>query len=314
MHIWFAYPAEVQIGNSASSSALGENLDIRGKGGYAIVPPSVHSSGSNYEWIDQDVPIAAAPEWLIRIVAKPLQGTGNVTSKTRPVDRTPARRGADMDPIPEGRRNSTLASIAGTYRRRGYTQEQILDALSLINDERCGHPLSERDIVGIARSVSRYPTGGGDPLECVWHLMQKERHSTTYSRFLSFASHLQRAFPGRPVALPIERIAELLDCHHTLISRFRRRAEEQGLIQLVHAYVRTKKRAAIYCVRPECTTDVSLSPPEDVSLPRSEGVSIPVSLSNYWSSETVSDLQKEKSSSEVNSTEFPFGVNLGKRN
>ena len=46
-HFYFRYP-EVGIQNSVSK--LGPGLDIRGAGGYIILPPSLHQNGSYYEW------------------------------------------------------------------------------------------------------------------------------------------------------------------------------------------------------------------------------------------------------------------------
>jgi hypothetical protein len=44
-------------------------VDIRGQGGFAMLPPSLHLSGKEYEWepgcAPWDVEIAAAPQWLL---------------------------------------------------------------------------------------------------------------------------------------------------------------------------------------------------------------------------------------------------------
>lgn len=39
-------------------------VDLRASGGYIVVPPSLHSSGNRYSWLDPNVPIAPAPSWL----------------------------------------------------------------------------------------------------------------------------------------------------------------------------------------------------------------------------------------------------------
>ncbi|MBU1039990.1 MAG: bifunctional DNA primase/polymerase [Proteobacteria bacterium] len=62
-HLFFKMPSEHIIRNSASQVAPG--IDVRGEGGYAIVPPSSHESGKNYEWAN-DEPIADAPLWLVQ--------------------------------------------------------------------------------------------------------------------------------------------------------------------------------------------------------------------------------------------------------
>lgn len=52
------------VGNRAGLCA---GLDVRGDGGYVVVPPSVHRSGRRYRWIHRQPP-AAAPGWLVDLV------------------------------------------------------------------------------------------------------------------------------------------------------------------------------------------------------------------------------------------------------
>lgn len=58
--------------------------------------------------------------------------------------------------IPEGRRNETLTSLAGSMRRRGLEEHEITVALRELN-KRCVPPLAEREVESIAHSVARYP-------------------------------------------------------------------------------------------------------------------------------------------------------------
>jgi len=123
-----------------STGKIGEGLDVRGDGGYAIVPPSVHESGRAYEWIDPDAIIAEASPWLLEMVTDSRSKIGPEASQT----------------IPQGRRNVTLTSRAGKMRRRGMTQEEIEAALLVDNASCCRPPLPQDEVRGIARSVSRY--------------------------------------------------------------------------------------------------------------------------------------------------------------
>lgn len=45
-----------------------KGIDIRGRGGFAMLPPSLHESGKNYQWDDGlgpwQIPIMVAPKWL----------------------------------------------------------------------------------------------------------------------------------------------------------------------------------------------------------------------------------------------------------
>ena len=59
VHIFFRYPRETDIRNSVG--LLGPGLDVRGEGGYVVVPPS-RTQGS-YEWVDK--PPLAEATWLI---------------------------------------------------------------------------------------------------------------------------------------------------------------------------------------------------------------------------------------------------------
>jgi hypothetical protein len=66
----------------------------------------------------------------------------------------------------EGGRNNTLASLAGSMRKRGMTHGAIEAALLAENGARCDPPLPESDVRKIAASFARYPgnTPGSAPV------------------------------------------------------------------------------------------------------------------------------------------------------
>ena len=64
IHIYFRYPKGTEIRNSAG--LLGPGLDVRGEGGYVVVPPS--RTQDPYEWTDRS-PLAEAT-WLIERLAE----------------------------------------------------------------------------------------------------------------------------------------------------------------------------------------------------------------------------------------------------
>lgn len=145
-HYYFRWPAGTDaIRNSASKLAAG--LDVRGEGGYVLVPPSVHPSGHVYHWFGsgEDKPIAAAATWLIQLLAT----TVRVASSRSLTNRATA--------ILPGQRNATLTSLAGVMRHHDLTPQGIEMALLAENAERCMPPLQEREVRNIARSISRYP-------------------------------------------------------------------------------------------------------------------------------------------------------------
>jgi hypothetical protein len=61
-HLLFRATGEIQ----SSAGRVGDGLDVRGDGGYVLVPPSVHPDGPVYRW-GNDVPLATAPAWLIQL-------------------------------------------------------------------------------------------------------------------------------------------------------------------------------------------------------------------------------------------------------
>ncbi|HEY4934778.1 MAG TPA: bifunctional DNA primase/polymerase [Terriglobales bacterium] len=222
-HLYFAYPTGNTIRNSAGKLGLG--LDVRGDGGYVLVPPSVHPSGQTYRWIDSDVPVAAAPSWLCELAA---------SAKQLPVPR------AEIGVLLEGQRNDGLTRLAGARRRKGATQREIETELQAANMRRCKPLLPVDEVLKIASSIARYPVGGLDPLESAWEAVRKERQSR-YELFLDLARELQAARQGQPIALPLKRIGALLECGFTLISRFRQRATKEGLLTLVARHVPHRK-------------------------------------------------------------------------
>lgn len=121
----------------SSAGRLGDGLDVRGEGGFAILPPSKHLVGNEYE-IYNDAPLADAPEWLdVRsVVIKDSTDSG-------------------VDVI-EGGRNTHLTSLGGTMRRRGMSHRAIEAALIEENLTRCKPPLDETEVRTIAASVSSY--------------------------------------------------------------------------------------------------------------------------------------------------------------
>ena len=57
------------VRNSVGKVAPG--IDVRGDGGYVLVPPSVHPSGRQYAWsVDSAGEFALAPDWLIAQVSR----------------------------------------------------------------------------------------------------------------------------------------------------------------------------------------------------------------------------------------------------
>jgi Bifunctional DNA primase/polymerase, N-terminal/AAA domain/Primase C terminal 1 (PriCT-1) len=126
-HFYFALN-----GTPIPTVKLAPGLDRKGEGGYVIAPNS-----PGYEWTRTE-PLAQLPHWL-----------ANGKSRTGNAD-------AIGETISEGGRNATLTSLAGTMRRRGMSETEILAALQVANETRCVPPLASSEVERIAGSVARY--------------------------------------------------------------------------------------------------------------------------------------------------------------
>ena len=69
-HLLFRAPEGVEVPNSAGK--LASAIDVRGVGGYIVLPPSIHPSGTAYAWADPDAKIEPLPEPLLApLLAEP---------------------------------------------------------------------------------------------------------------------------------------------------------------------------------------------------------------------------------------------------
>jgi hypothetical protein len=147
-HFYFKHPG----GTIKTRVGIRPGIDVRGDGGYVVAPPSVHSSGSIYEFVSEDVVIASAPQELVDLIANGGEALEKVKS-------TEDRTDCEGQCIPEGQRNTTLFKRACSMQARGLESQDIDDELSRVNDTQCVPPLPVEEVEAIAQSVQRYPKG-----------------------------------------------------------------------------------------------------------------------------------------------------------
>lgn len=137
-HFFFAHPGTQPIRNGAAIYGK-PGVDVRGDGGYVVAPPSILAEGKSYVWdIGSPITLAPLPQWLV------------VHSKQN------AKPTVESEYFPEGTRNSSLARLAGSMRRFGLDETDIVDTLLNVNQTKCNPPLPEAEVKNIARSVARY--------------------------------------------------------------------------------------------------------------------------------------------------------------
>jgi len=121
----------------------------------------MHPSGRRYRWASgcapDDLPLATAPRWLL------------------PAPHDDARRGHPLahwrdlarQDVAEGRRNNTLASLAGHLLWRGVDAQVALELLLAFNRARCRPPLPDDEVAPVVASIARLHLRGeeGAPRE-----------------------------------------------------------------------------------------------------------------------------------------------------
>jgi hypothetical protein len=143
-HIYFRWPAQ-PVRNSTGKIAPG--IDVRGDGGYVLVPPSVHPSGKKYAWsVDCSDSVAEAPEWLLSR-ANGTNGNGAATPPS-------AWRDLVCNGVDEGSRNASITRLAGYLLRHHVDPIVTLEMLSAWNTTRCRPPLDEKELATIVDNIA----------------------------------------------------------------------------------------------------------------------------------------------------------------
>jgi len=152
-HAYLKYPVSgTAIRNS--SGRLGKGIDVRGDGGYIIVPPSLHPSGRRYEWnagqSPDDIPIADAPPWLLNLVkAEP-------SSKN---ESPPVQDKQDLSlvltGVPEGERDEAIFKYACSRRALGISRGEI-EAWALESARNCTPAFPEKEALQKVEQAFKY--------------------------------------------------------------------------------------------------------------------------------------------------------------
>lgn len=169
LHYFFRHPRDGRE-IATNAGAIGLHLDVRGDGGYVILPRSLMADGRRYEWEgssdpDEGAAVAHAPPWLLNLVTK---------------DQGPRATGGDepqaaAEPVVEGQRNWWLFRLGCSLRAKGLGEAAIIGALRAENAERCQPPLDDREVVTTAKSAAAKPAG----LSPEYERRRREGHETT---------------------------------------------------------------------------------------------------------------------------------------
>jgi hypothetical protein len=161
-HLYFRHPGTGPIANSVG--ILGPGLDIRGDGGYAVAPGSMHPCGRPYtisvDGHPDEVALAELPGWIQSGGYQYPGGSCEPRGEHSPpglIARAPMPPSAWLtllaDPIEDGRRNATITRLAGLLLRRFVDPEIALELCIIVNAARCKPPLDEGEVIVAVTSI-----------------------------------------------------------------------------------------------------------------------------------------------------------------
>jgi hypothetical protein len=143
-HIYFSTTAAIHN----SYSKLAKGIDVRGQGGYTVLPPSVHITGNRYEWqlgcAPRELSLAPLPPSIAAALNEPTKQT--VTGSDWVTL-------ASTDVV-EGGRNSTIARFAGHLLRHYVDPLVAVELLLAWNATRCKPPLDHAEVVRTINSIA----------------------------------------------------------------------------------------------------------------------------------------------------------------
>jgi len=145
-HLYFKHPGGV-VHNRVGIVA---GIDLRGDGGCAVVPPSIHPSGKPYTWragheLDK-MAVAELPTWLSDLLRDDAKRSGHTINHWRQLV---------QEEIPEGERNNTIASLTGHLLWHGVDPDVVMELLLCWNRIRCSPPLDDDEVIRTVLSISR---------------------------------------------------------------------------------------------------------------------------------------------------------------
>jgi hypothetical protein len=143
-HFWFKHPG-AEIRNTAGFP--GPGLDVRGDGGYVLVPPSVGTNGVAYT-VDDESPPVHMPVWLVEMLrryqAKADQALKGSTD-------WPAFL-ADAPSL--GERDARMTKYVGHLFHVGMDSREVYATAALLN-ALSKPPMADKQLVKIVQSIAR---------------------------------------------------------------------------------------------------------------------------------------------------------------
>lgn len=150
IHLWFIWPEGLELPRNAANADLG--VDVRGEGGYVLVPPS-QVGGKPYRFVDgrdpESIEVATANALVMELV-KEISGGSR-------------RQANSLDGLPqvvrEGGRNDACYRYACHVRARGGTPEDVAVMTAAFNSVLCSPPLDGAEVGRVVANALAHDAG-----------------------------------------------------------------------------------------------------------------------------------------------------------
>lgn len=136
--------------DTACSTNVLNGVDVRGDGGYIIVPPSIHQNGNYYEWEQflGDCELAEANDLVFQFITPNRANQNNIE-----------RFGLD-EKIQKGERVTTLFKLVCSLVSKGLSDSTIKNAIQEENQKKCVPPLTLEELEKeVFPALKRYEKG-----------------------------------------------------------------------------------------------------------------------------------------------------------
>lgn len=154
-HRYYLRPKEVRI--VSDSDALGIGVDVLASGRLVVAPPSIHPSGNQYLWTNFQMPESLPDDYLENLIIEEKEAGSIKAEQVKEAEKVPAHLLPDK--ITKDFRTNKLFKYACYLRGvHSLNQEEILEAVTRENENRCEPKLETKKLKEIAKCAVKYPT------------------------------------------------------------------------------------------------------------------------------------------------------------